>query len=261
MPVYDFRPLTKSDLPRIAAWLALPHVARWWPDPERHISWIKAGLQEPWIEPYLIVLAGRPIGYLQCYDPNQEPDGPWRGEPEGTRGLDVFVGEAGVLGRGHGAALLRQFSDGLLTRPEITRIIVDPAMDNHISIRAFAAAGFAKVGERTMPWNKVCVVKTLSASPLDAAIQANLRETTTRVLASLTPREERVLRIRFGIGMNTDHTLEEIGQQYSVTRERIRQIEAKAPCRPCPRRPRPRIQYSHFGVCQTFVSVMGSCVL
>ena len=64
--------------------------------------------------------------------------------------------------------------------------------------------------------------------PINAAIQANLRETTTRVLASLTPREERVLRMRFGIGMNTDHTLEEVGQQFSVTRERIRQIEAKA---------------------------------
>ncbi|MUG05005.1 RNA polymerase sigma factor RpoD [Bombella sp. ESL0378] len=64
--------------------------------------------------------------------------------------------------------------------------------------------------------------------PLDAAIQTNLREATTRVLASLTPREERVLRMRFGIGMNTDHTLEEVGQQFNVTRERIRQIEAKA---------------------------------
>jgi len=67
-----------------------------------------------------------------------------------------------------------------------------------------------------------------AVQPLDAAIRGNLRETTTRVLASLTPREERVLRMRFGIGMNTDHTLEEVGQQFSVTRERIRQIEAKA---------------------------------
>ena len=67
-----------------------------------------------------------------------------------------------------------------------------------------------------------------AVQPLDAAIHANLRETTTRVLASLTAREERVLRMRFGIGMNTDHTLEEVGQQFSVTRERIRQIEAKA---------------------------------
>ena len=65
-------------------------------------------------------------------------------------------------------------------------------------------------------------------TPIDAAIQSNLRETTTRVLTSLTPREERVRRMRSGIGMNTDHTLEEVGQQFSVTRERIRQIEAKA---------------------------------
>jgi RNA polymerase primary sigma factor len=64
--------------------------------------------------------------------------------------------------------------------------------------------------------------------PIDAMIQSNLRETTTRVLASLTAREERVVRMRFGLGMNSDHTLEEVGQQFSVTRERIRQIEAKA---------------------------------
>jgi RNA polymerase primary sigma factor len=64
--------------------------------------------------------------------------------------------------------------------------------------------------------------------PIDAAIQSNLRETTIRVLASLTPREERIVRMRFGIGMNADHTLDEVGQQFSLTRERIRQIEAKA---------------------------------
>jgi RNA polymerase primary sigma factor len=64
--------------------------------------------------------------------------------------------------------------------------------------------------------------------PIDAMIPSNLRETTTRILASLTPREERIVRMRFGLGMNSDHTLEEVGQQFSVTRERIRQIEAKA---------------------------------
>jgi RNA polymerase primary sigma factor len=69
---------------------------------------------------------------------------------------------------------------------------------------------------------------TNTIQPIDAAIQSELRETTTRVLASLTAREERVVRMRFGIGMNKDHTLEEVGQQFSVTRERIRQIEAKA---------------------------------
>jgi aminoglycoside 6'-N-acetyltransferase len=90
MPVYAFRPLAESDLPQVAAWLARPHVARWWPDPERQVSRIKAGLAKPWIELYLIVLAGRPIGYLQCYDPSREPDGPRRGEPEGTRILNLF---------------------------------------------------------------------------------------------------------------------------------------------------------------------------
>ena len=79
-----------------------------------------------------------------------------------------------------------------------------------------------------MPLEKVRKVLKNAILTIDAAIQANLRETTTRVLASRTPREERVLRMRFGIGMNTDHTLEEVGQQFSVTRERIRQIEAKA---------------------------------
>ena len=64
--------------------------------------------------------------------------------------------------------------------------------------------------------------------PIDAAIQSNLRETTTRVLASLTPREERIVRMRFGLGINSDHTLEEVGQQFALTRERIRQIEARA---------------------------------
>jgi len=67
-----------------------------------------------------------------------------------------------------------------------------------------------------------------AVAPIDAAIQSNLRATTTRVLASLTAREERVLRMRFGIGVSSNHTLEEVGQQFSVTRERIRQIEAKA---------------------------------
>ena len=67
-----------------------------------------------------------------------------------------------------------------------------------------------------------------SVIPIDAAINSSLRQTTTKILSSLTPREERVLRMRFGIGMNSDHTLEEVGQQFSVTRERIRQIEAKA---------------------------------
>ena len=71
-------------------------------------------------------------------------------------------------------------------------------------------------------------IRDRALDPMDQAIKSNLSEATTKILSTLTPREERVLRMRFGIGMNSDHTLEEVGQQFSVTRERIRQIEAKA---------------------------------
>jgi RNA polymerase primary sigma factor len=97
--------------------------------------------------------------------------------------------------------------------------------------RGMAASAFslgAPIGDDNDPHFGDFIEDKAAVIPLDAAIQANLREATTRVLASLTPREERVLRMRFGIGMNTDHTLEEVGQQFNVTRERIRQIEAKA---------------------------------
>ena len=84
------------------------------------------------------------------------------------------------------------------------------------------------VGEEENPSLGDLIEDQSAILPIDAAIQSNLRDTTTRVLASLTPREERILRMRFGIGMNSDHTLEQVGQKFSVTRERIRQIEAKA---------------------------------
>ena len=107
-----------------------------------------------------------------------------------------------------------------------------PSIPGGISGFSFARLAFAAVSASSP--SSVGIVSAASRPagaavlPIDAAIQSNLRETTTRVLASLTPREERILRMRFGIGMNTDHTLEEVGQQFSLTRERIRQIEAKA---------------------------------
>ena len=145
--------------------------------------------------------------------------------------------------------------DGVLTRDEVQQVIEQQLRQNNIKepfefcitnifkLAILQSDGFqmsslnmAKSIE-VAPDNAVRSHETLYLSifedknaiiPVDAAIQSNLKETVTRVLASLTPREERVLRMRFGIGMNTDHTLEEVGQQFSVTRERIRQIEAKA---------------------------------
>src|SRR5271165_2477435 len=89
--------------------------------------------------------------------------------------------------------------------------------------------GLTQIGlDRGIEWcDRVLVEDENAVTPLDSAIQANLREATTQVLACLTPREERILRMRFGIGMDSNHTLAEVGKQFSVTRERIRQIEAK----------------------------------
>ncbi len=109
---------------------------------------------------------------------------------------------------------------------------------HYLTGKSFLAKSLPRVNRKAFPMTpmiKPSISKGVSRTKfqprtpmIPPAIHSNLRETTTRVLASLTPREERVLRMRFGIGMNTDHTLEEVGQQFSVTRERIRQIEAKA---------------------------------
>ena len=100
---------------------------------------------------------------------------------------------------------------------------------NKLGYRTKAGSKFNASTTRLLLKNPVyCIADENALQPLDSAIHENLKETCTRILSSLTPREERVLRMRFGIGMNTDHTLEEVGQQFNVTRERIRQIEAKA---------------------------------
>jgi RNA polymerase primary sigma factor len=101
-------------------------------------------------------------------------------------------------------------------------------MASEIKVKLQKAAISGKEGRETPVLDlSDAAIKELVRT-IDATIQSNLRETTTRILASLTPREERIVRMRFGLGMNSDHTLEEVGQQFSVTRERIRQIEAKA---------------------------------
>jgi RNA polymerase primary sigma factor len=115
-------------------------------------------------------------------------------------------------------------------RQAITRSIADQARTIRIPVHMIEAINkIMRTSRRMMrEIDREPIEDCNAVLPIDAAIQSNLRETTTRVLASLSPREERVLRMRFGIGMNTDHTLEEVGQQFNVTRERIRQIEAKA---------------------------------
>ncbi len=143
MPTYAFRPLTRDDLPLVRAWLARPHVARWWGPIDEEMAGIETILTDPHVEAYLMLLDGRPVGYFQHYDPNAEDDHPFRGEPAGTLGVDLSIGEADLIGRGHGSAFIRAFVDQAFARG-VPRVVTDPHPDNAASIRAFEKAGFVK---------------------------------------------------------------------------------------------------------------------
>jgi aminoglycoside 6'-N-acetyltransferase len=138
---YDFRPVTETDLPMIAGWLAEPHVAEWWDDPETDIAEIAGHIDSVSVEPLIIELDGRPIGYLQSYDPHLEDDHPYQDQPFGTLGVDLSIGPAELVGVGHGSAALRQFVDELFAEGA-PRVIIDPDPANARAIRAYEKAGF-----------------------------------------------------------------------------------------------------------------------
>lgn len=144
---YDFRPVTKADLPMIAAWLAEPHVAEWWNDPETEIVSISEHIDSISVEPLIIELEGRPIGYLQSYDPHLEDDHPYQDQPFGTLGMDLMIGVPGLVGIGHGSAILRQFVDELFDEG-VPRVIIDPDPANKRAIRAYQKAGFVPFDTR-----------------------------------------------------------------------------------------------------------------
>lgn len=104
---YDFRPVTEKDLPMIAGWLAEPHVAQWWGAPEKEIADIAKHIDSISVEPLIIELDGRPIGYLQSYDPHLEDGHPYGDQPFGTLGIDLSIGRPELVGRGHGSAMAR----------------------------------------------------------------------------------------------------------------------------------------------------------
>ena len=151
MTRYSFQPLHERDFDLVARWLVQPHVARWWPDAKRQEEKIRRWREEPWIEPYLIFLDRRPIGYIQTYDPEPAPDGDGFGQLPGTRGIDLFIGEADQIGIGHGTAVIRRMAEQLLAEPGVVRVIGDPALDNQASIRAFEKAGFRDMGGFDLP--------------------------------------------------------------------------------------------------------------
>ena len=127
--IYDFRPVTKADLPLIARWLAEPHVAEWWDDPKQELAAIADHIDSVSVEPLIAELAGRPIAYLQAYDPHMEDDHPYADQPFGTLGLDITIGVPDLVGIGHGSAIVRQFVADLFEEGA-PRVIIDPHPDN-----------------------------------------------------------------------------------------------------------------------------------
>lgn len=145
---YDFRPVTKADLPMIEAWLPQPHVAEWWSHPEEEITAIEEHIDSISVEPLIIELDGKPIGYLQSYDPHMEDDHPYQDQPFGTLGIDMSIGVPDLVGKGHGSAIIRQFVEDLFEEG-VPRVIIDPDPANKRAIRAYEKAGFVAFDTRT----------------------------------------------------------------------------------------------------------------
>ncbi len=145
---YSFRPLEMKDMPLLARWLAAPHVAQWWGDVAQELASIEEHIDSISVEPLIVELDGKPIGYLQSYDPHLEDDHPYQDQPFGTLGLDLTIGVPGLVGRGHGSAILRQFVDELFEEG-VPRVIIDPDPSNKRAIRAYEKAGFSAFDTRT----------------------------------------------------------------------------------------------------------------
>ena len=155
MTGYVFRPFDTSHLSLIEKWLNAPHVRKWWGDPAREFEQIKGHLTRSWMECVIVELSGEPFAYIQTYDLDSDPEREWKELPQGARGLDLFIGEAALIGLGHGTAMLRSFSDSLLSRAGVLSVWSDPDPANDASIGAFVAAGFDDMGLREMPWGTV----------------------------------------------------------------------------------------------------------
>lgn len=144
---YSFRPLERKDMPLLARWLAAPHVAEWWGDAQKELAEIEAHIDSISVEPFIIELDGRAIGYIQSYDPHLEDDHPYADQPFGTMGMDLSIGEPELVGVGHGSRLIAEFVDMLFDEGAL-RVIIDPDPSNKRAIRAYEKAGLRAIGER-----------------------------------------------------------------------------------------------------------------
>jgi aminoglycoside 6'-N-acetyltransferase len=142
MASYAFRPMSAGDLPIIKRWLEAPHVREWWHDPAEQFELVSGDLGHPDMAQFIVTAEGREFAYLQCYNLSAWDCG-FGPQPEGTRGLDQFIGEADLVGRGHGSAFVRSFADRLFENGT-PRVVTDPDPANARAIRAYEKAGFRR---------------------------------------------------------------------------------------------------------------------
>ena len=140
---YAFRPITAADLPTVQQWLAKPHVAKWWGDPAEQFALVSGDLTHPAMDQFIVELDRRPFAYLQCYDPDAWANHGFGALPRGARGIDQFIGEPDMTGRGHGSSFIRAFLVALI-RAGTPRVLTDPDPANARAIRAYEKAGFRK---------------------------------------------------------------------------------------------------------------------
>lgn len=138
---YVFRDVDTDDLPLLRDWLSQPHNAEWWDDADEAVEEIREAMDSVETEPLIVEWKGKPIAYLQCYDPHLEEGHPYQDQPFGTLGLDISIGEPELVGVGHGSAIISQFAEQLFEEG-CPRVIIDPHPDNVRAIRAYEKAGF-----------------------------------------------------------------------------------------------------------------------
>jgi aminoglycoside 6'-N-acetyltransferase len=147
MPEIDFRAVTKKDLPMLKRWIATPHWQAWWGDPEREAAEIGASLDDDAVEPMIAEKAGKPVAYVQTYDPHLEDDHPYQDQPFGSIGIDLSIGEAADLNKGLGTQILKALA-GVLFDEGVPRLIIDPHPENAAAIRCYEKAGFVAFDTR-----------------------------------------------------------------------------------------------------------------
>jgi aminoglycoside 6'-N-acetyltransferase len=161
-----FRTVTPKDLPLLKRWLSSPHWQEWWGDPEVELTQIIGNLESDSVEPMIVELDGKPIAYVQTYDPHLEDDHPYQDQPFGTIGIDISIGEASDLNKGFGAAILKALS-GLLFEEGAPRLIIDPDPSNAAAIKAYSKAGFVAFGTRTSEYGPALMMALDNPNPFE----------------------------------------------------------------------------------------------